>query len=91
MAFTTGHPNVQGLAFDRSGRLFATEHGQQTFDEVNLLEAGNVYGWPRVESDAPASGATRPVLTGTPDEASPPSAVIARCSLGADALRGNRL
>jgi hypothetical protein len=91
LAFTTGHRNVQGLTFDRSGRLFATEHGQHAFDEVNVLEAGNVYGRPRVEGDAPVSGATRPVLTGTPDEASPSRAVIARCSLGAAALRGNRL
>jgi hypothetical protein len=91
LAFTTGHRNVQGLTFDRSGRLFATELGQHAFDEVNLLEAGNVYGWPRVEGDAPASGTTRPVLTGTPDEASPSRAVIARCSLRAAALRGNRL
>ncbi len=66
LVFTTGHRNVQGLAFDPHGPLFATELGQNAFDEVNLLEPGNDYGWPRVEGDAPAPGATRPVLTCTP-------------------------
>src|SRR4051812_26272287 len=41
-----GHRNVQGLAFDRRGRLWATEFGQNTTDEVNLIRRGHDYGWP---------------------------------------------
>ena len=37
--WSLGHRNVQGLAFDREGRLWATEFGQNTFDEVNLIRA----------------------------------------------------
>lgn len=43
--FTWGHRNPEGLAV-RDGRLFSTEHGPDTDDEINLLEAGNNYGWP---------------------------------------------
>jgi glucose/arabinose dehydrogenase len=89
--FTTGHRNVQGLAFDADGSLYATEFGQDAFDEVNLLQAGNDYGWPRVEGDRPAPGATRPLLTWTPDESSPSGAVIAGGALWVAALRGQRL
>jgi glucose/arabinose dehydrogenase len=47
---TTGHRNVQGLAWQpESDRLFATEHGQSFNDEVNLLEEGQNYGWPDAE------------------------------------------
>jgi glucose/arabinose dehydrogenase len=43
--FTWGHRNPQGLAV-RGEELFSTEHGPSTDDEINLLEAGNNYGWP---------------------------------------------
>ena len=91
IVFTTGHRNVQGLGFDGQGRLYATEFGQDDFDEVNLLTAGQDYGWPRVEGDAPADGVTRPLLTWTPQESSPSGAVVAAGSFWVATLRGERL
>lgn len=44
--WTIGHRNVQGLARDAQGRLWANEHGAQGGDEVNIIEAGRNYGWP---------------------------------------------
>lgn len=43
---TMGHRNPQGLARDRDGNLWATEHGPAAGDELNLLEPGGHYGWP---------------------------------------------
>lgn len=43
-----GHRNPQGLMRDRAGRLWATEHGPEGGDELNLIEADRNYGWPRV-------------------------------------------
>jgi len=44
-----GHRNPQGIAFMHSnGRLYATEHGPNEADEVNLIEPGRNYGWPSV-------------------------------------------
>ncbi len=40
-----GHRNPQGLAFDSSGRLWATEHGPRGGDELNLIKPGHNYGW----------------------------------------------
>ena len=45
---TMGHRVPQGLARDRDGNLWATEHGPQGGDELNLLQPGNNYGWPHV-------------------------------------------
>lgn len=44
--FTVGHRNPQGLALDAEGRIWATEHGPQGGDELNLLEDGRHYGYP---------------------------------------------
>lgn len=43
-----GHRNPQGLMRDRAGRIWATEHGPEGGDELNLIEEGRNYGWPRV-------------------------------------------
>ena len=42
-----GHRNPQGLAFHpETGGLWATEHGPQGGDELNLIMPGVNYGWP---------------------------------------------
>ncbi len=42
-----GHRNVQGIAFrPGSGELWASEHGPNGGDEINLIVAGRNYGWP---------------------------------------------
>jgi PQQ-dependent dehydrogenase (s-GDH family) len=46
--FSYGHRNPQGMAFGPDGRLYASEHGQDTDDEVNRVEAGRNYGWPLI-------------------------------------------
>lgn len=46
--WTKGHRNSQGLVF-ANGRLYSSEHGANTNDEVNIIEKGRNYGWPNVE------------------------------------------
>lgn len=46
--FTYGHRNPQGLAFGPDGTLYEAEHGPATDDELNILQPGGNYGWPRV-------------------------------------------
>ncbi|MDJ0591522.1 MAG: PQQ-dependent sugar dehydrogenase [Pleurocapsa sp. MO_226.B13] len=44
-----GHRNIQGMTFDRANnRLWSTEHGARGGDELNLVQAGENYGWPEV-------------------------------------------
>ena len=91
--WSLGHRNVQGLAWDRDGRLWATEFGQNNFDEVNLIKPGRNYGWPKVEG----RGGTRngkfnnPKVIWRPEESSPSGAAIRGRKLYVAALRGERL
>ena len=42
-----GHRNVQGLVIDRAtNTVFASEHGPQGGDEINVIGRGDNYGWP---------------------------------------------
>ena len=88
-----GHRNVQGLAWDRAGRLWATEFGQNTVDEVNLIRPGRNYGWPAVEGRGGTAGGryTNPVVTWPTSAASPSGAAVAGGALYVAALRGERL
>ncbi|MFE6305811.1 PQQ-dependent sugar dehydrogenase [Nocardiopsis sp. NPDC057823] len=90
-AYSYGHRNVQGLAWDEEGRLYATEFGQNEWDEVNLIEPGGNYGWPEVEGEGGGDGFVDPLVTWTTDEASPSGAAVAGGSLWVASLRGARL
>lgn len=46
--FTYGHRNPQGLDIRPDGTIYVAEHGPDTDDELNLLQAGGNYGWPNV-------------------------------------------
>lgn len=47
--FSWGHRNIQGLTWTPKGTLFASEHGRNSDDEINLILKGRNYGWPNVE------------------------------------------
>jgi PQQ-dependent dehydrogenase (s-GDH family) len=46
--YTYGHRNTQGLIQAPDGKLYASEHGPSMDDELNLIQAGQNYGWPHV-------------------------------------------
>jgi glucose/arabinose dehydrogenase len=89
--FSYGHRNVQGLAFDDDDRLWASEFGQQTWDELNLIRAGANYGWPEVEGSGKADGMTNPKVVWRTRDASPSGLAYWQGDLWMAGLRGERL
>jgi glucose/arabinose dehydrogenase len=89
--YSYGHRNVQGLAFDGRGRLWASEFGDQTWDELNLITKGGNYGWPRAEGSAGTDGLINPKVVWRTSEASPSGLAYWQGELWMAALRGERL
>jgi glucose/arabinose dehydrogenase len=89
--WSMGHRNVQGMAWDASGKMYGIEFGQNRYDEVNVIQPGRNYGWPAVEGKGGDKRYVDPIVTWTTDEASPSGAAIAGRTLYVAALKGQRL
>ncbi|GAB2614093.1 PQQ-dependent sugar dehydrogenase [Streptomyces capparidis] len=95
VVYSLGHRNVQGLAWDDQGRLWASEFGQNRWDELNLIRPGGNYGWPEVEGKADGSADrdeyVDPVAQWSTEEASPSGIAYADGAVWLAGLRGRRL
>ncbi|MFE6354871.1 PQQ-dependent sugar dehydrogenase [Streptomyces rochei] len=91
VVYSYGHRNVQGLAWDDRQRLFASEFGQETWDELNAIKPGDNYGWPEAEGKGGGSGFHDPLAQWSTDEASPSGIAFAGGSVWMAGLRGERL
>ena len=89
--WTSGHRNVQGLAWAADGTMYASEFGQNRLDEVNRIEKGKNYGWPVVEGTGDDRRFQNPMVTWATSEASPSGAAVLGDTLYVAALRGERL
>lgn len=89
--WTSGHRNVQGIAWDARERLWASEFGAQTRDELNLIVKGEDYGWPQFEGAGGAPEFADPHLVWPVAEASPSGLVHLDGHLYMAGLRGERL
>jgi glucose/arabinose dehydrogenase len=94
--WTTGHRNPQGIAWQRGGAMFETEHGPTGFegkgsgaDEVNVIDRGKNYGWPEIVAKETRPGMVTPLLEYSP-ACAPASAMFYYGSLFPD-LNGNFL
>jgi glucose/arabinose dehydrogenase len=86
-----GHRNVQGLAFDSTGQLWATEFGQNTWDELNKIVKGGNFGWPEFEGRGDGEGFVAPQVVWPTSDASPSGLAIVGDVAYVGALRGERL
>jgi len=89
--YSYGHRNIQGLAFDDQGRLWASEFGDTSWDELNLITKGGNYGWPLVEGSGSGEGLINPKIVWRTSDASPSGLAYWQGELWMAALRGGRL
>jgi aldose sugar dehydrogenase len=82
--WSLGHRNIQGAALHpETGELWATEHGPQGGDEINVVQAGLNHGWPlvtygrnygtgtRIGEEGPKPGFVQPLRHWVPTSVAP--------------------
>jgi glucose/arabinose dehydrogenase len=89
--WSLGHRNVQGLDFDDQDHLWASEFGQDAWDELNLIQRGANYGWPEGAGRGQRDGFRNPQVVWRTSEASPSGLAFADGRLWLASLRGERL
>lgn len=98
LVWSYGHRNPQGLAWDKSGQLYETEHGPSgefglcCRDEFNKIERGGNYGWPLINGGQTRFGLGTPILgSGNSVAWAPASLVFYQEKMYFGALRGQHL
>jgi glucose/arabinose dehydrogenase len=90
--WSLGHRNVQGIGWAADGTMVASEFGQNTWDELNVITPGANYGWPEVEGPGDGGGEfTAPAAAWSPSEASPSGLAVTGDAVYVAGLRGQRL
>ncbi|HWI30388.1 MAG TPA: PQQ-dependent sugar dehydrogenase [Microbacterium sp.] len=89
--WSLGHRNVQGLTWTSDGTMWASEFGQNTWDELNAIVPGGNYGWPDVEGGGGTGSFIDPVAQWPTDQASPSGIAAVGDTVFVTGLRGERL
>lgn len=94
--YSRGHRNPQGLAWDKEGTLWETEHGpsgiQTGYDEINIITKGANYGWPEIRGEQSKEGFVSPIIqSGSQDTWAPAGMTYWKEKLFFAGLRGEAL
>ena len=89
--FTYGHRNPEGITIGPSGSIWASEFGENTWDELNQIHGGRNYGWPKSEGTDGRGGFTDPYTQWHPENCSPSGIAISHGRAWLGGLRGKSL
>lgn len=91
LVYSYGHRNAQGIAWGPTGTMYASEFGQNTWDELNEIRRGANYGWPTAEGIGGREGFVDPLQQWPTSSASPSGIAVFDGRIYIANLRGQRL
>ncbi|CDG65735.1 MAG: hypothetical protein PWQ15_765 [Methanobacterium sp.] len=89
--YSYGHRNPQGITWSPSGIMYASEHGQNKNDEINIIIKGGNYGWPLYEGNNTATNYIKPISVYMEFTLAPSGIAYHQGSLYVAGLRGTQL
>ncbi|MET8150766.1 PQQ-dependent sugar dehydrogenase [Actinoplanes sp. NPDC005259] len=89
--WSSGHRNVQGIAWDAGKRMYAGESGQKIKGELNLIQKGKNYGWPAVDGDGTDAKFTNPLVSWPIEDSYCSSVAVLESMIATACLQGQRL
>ena len=91
LVWSYGHRNPEGMAWDDSGRMYVAEIGEAVWDELNLIQPGRNYGWPKVQGMGQVAGMTNPIAVWRPEVGVTNGVAIVGHTAIVTCLRGQRV
>ncbi|MBO3736308.1 PQQ-dependent sugar dehydrogenase [Actinoplanes sp. NEAU-H7] len=89
--WSSGHRNVQGLTWDETKRMFATDRGQPRTAELNVVVKGKNYGWPKADGPATNPKFTDPLVSWPTDTSSCAGVATLESMVATACVLGRRL
>jgi glucose/arabinose dehydrogenase len=91
LVWSSGHRNVQGIAWDSSKRMYASESDQKVDGELNLIEKGKNYGWPAADGPSSSTKLAAPLATWPIAESSCAGVAVLERMVATACLLGKRI
>ena len=89
--WSSGHRNVQGIAWDATKKMYASESNQKKTGELNVIQKGGNYGWPKVDGDGTDVKFTNPVVSWPVQDSSCAGVAALETMVATACLQGQRL
>jgi glucose/arabinose dehydrogenase len=89
--WASGFRNVQGMAWDTSKRMYASESNQKAYGELNLIGKGKNYGYPKVDGTGSVAKLTNPLVTWPTANSSCAGVAVLERTIATACLLGQRL
>jgi glucose/arabinose dehydrogenase len=89
--WSSGHRNVQGIAWDAAKKMYAGESDQKVTGELNVIQKGKNYGWPKVDGTGTDAKFTNPLVTWPIEESYCSGVAVLESMIATACLQGRRL
>jgi glucose/arabinose dehydrogenase len=91
LVWSLGHRNVQGLAWDKTKRMYATENGQPKNGELNVIVKGRNYGWAKADGASTDKALSSPMFSWPIADSYCAGAAVLEQSVATACLLGKRI
>ena len=89
--WSSGHRNVQGIAWDAAKKMYASESNQKESGELNVIQKGRNYGWPKADGTGSDAKYTNPIVSWPIQDSSCAGVAVLENMVATACLQGQRL